>query len=523
MTGLAWLNPIRWLRAFSHFVSCWAVSLPLANLAAATPAILALAAVLIIIVLTYTSDPQWRRGLVMNQIRTAKQSGSNGDVALLARRLLIDTPEDLGLRYEVALAEASDEENDKVKQSMERLAKQERYGRAAFWLLENEFSPILWAEWDETKKNEFGTIIRIAAEDQPDNKKVASIYADYLLLTGAQEKALGEISKLVSVQPGRALQGAMILRQSGRESQAATMARDGLARLNKQSAEEPENVDLALLCAQFSLFLKEYEKAIEIMNRTARLSDDPRLRTGTAETLVLWSRDQASIANPTERFARQLTLLSKAVEISPNHPLVVSDLMTVALQCADEKDDKVAQLRDLMVQGVAPELAHFVRGTAAMMRDDLDEATLHLELAAKGLPTVPAVLNNLAVTLATREGADLDRALRLADAALKQVPNQPYFHETRAQILLKMERHADAVVSFEQALPAAALREQVHAGLSSAYEALGQTDLADQHQRLAENIRNAKTPAEAKTDVKVDFAPKASGSKAAEIKPVDAK
>lgn len=513
MTDFAWLNPIRWLRAFSHFVWCWVISLPFASLAAAAPAILALALVLIVILLTYTSDSQWRRGLVMEQIRDAKQAGSVGDVALLARRLLMDTPEDLGLRYEVALAQASDESNDQVKQSMERLAKTDRYGRAAFWLLENEFSPIQWAEWDDDKKTEFGTLIRIAAEDQPDNKQVASIYADYLLMTGAPEKALGEITKLVSVQPARALQGAMILRQSGRESQAATMARDGLERLTRQSAEEPENVNLALLCAQFSLFLKQYENAIEILNRTAKRSDDPRLRAGTAESLVLWSRDQAAISNPTERFARQLTLLSKAVQIAPNHPLVVSDLMTVALQCADEEGNKVAELRDVLIQGVAPELAHFVRGTAAMMRDDIDEASLHLELAAKGLPTVPAVLNNLAVALAAREGADLERALRLVDAALKQIPNQAYFHETRAQILLQMGRHADAVVSFEQALPATALREQVHTGLSSAYRSLDQIELADQHQRLADKIKQARTPVEPQGDVKVDFTPKPAAGK----------
>ena len=38
-------------------------------------------------------------------------------------------------------------------------------------------------------------------------------------------------------------------------------------------------------------------------------------------------------------------MLSKAVEIAPNHPLVINDLMAVALQCADEQDNKVAELR----------------------------------------------------------------------------------------------------------------------------------------------------------------------------------
>ncbi len=506
---MKWLNPILWLRAFSHFVWCWVVTLPFAKLGAATPAILALAIVVIVVALTFTSDPQWRRGLVMEEIRAAKRVGSNGDVTLLTRRLLMDTPNDLGLRFDSAVAEVEADKQVQAKEMISKLALQNHYGRAALWLLEKEFSPIQWDKWDDKKRIDFGNLLEIAAADQPDNKTVASIYADYLLLTGAQEKALSEISKLVSVQPARALQGAMILRQSGRESQAATMAKDGLAMLAKQGAEEPENVNLALIRAQFSLFLKQYENAINILNQTAKLSDDQRLRSGTAESLVLWSRDQSAIANSTERFARQLTLLSKAVEIAPNHPLVINDLMTVALQCAEEKDNKIAELRDLLVQGVAPELTHFIRGTAAMMRDDIDEATLHLELAAKGLPAVPAVLNNLAVAVGTRDGsADLERAIKLVDAALKQVPNQPYFHETKAQILLKQNLYRDAVLSFERALPAEALREQVHRGLSQSYTALNQTDLAEQHQRLADSIHASKQKQGPMGDVEVDFGKK---------------
>jgi len=505
MKFFRFLNPVVWLRAFSHFAWCWSVTIPFAKLGAAAPAMLALAAVLIAVGLTFTSDSQWRRGLVLDQIRDAKQVGSNGDVALLARRLLMDTPDDLSLQFEAAVALAGGDSKDQAKESITRIAKQEKFGRAALWLLQNEYTPIAWDKWDDKQKAEFGLLLEVAADDEPENKSVASIYADYLLLNGAQEKALREIAKLVSDQPARALQGAMILRQSGRESQAVAMATDGLQLLAQKGAEEPENVNLALMRAQFALFLKQYENAISILNQTAKMSDDQRLRSGTAESLVLWSRDQNAITNSTERFARQLTLLSKAVEIAPNHPLVINDLMTVALQCADEKDGKVVELRDLLVQGVAPELAHFIRGTAAMMRNDIDEATLHLELAAKSLSSVPAVLNNLAVALATTEKADLGRALALVDAALKQVPKQPYFHETRGQILLKQEKYADAAVSFEAALPAEALREQVHQGLSDCYVALGQTELAADHQKITDQMKAARAPRASVDDLKVDF------------------
>ncbi len=503
-----WINPLWWIRSFSTFVWSWIVNIPVRTLGASSIAMVVFSIVVLGVGLTYLSDVQWRRNLVLGQFRSARQDDNKPRQSLLARRLLADTPTDQLMQYESAAADAEVGSSDIALATMNRLAKRERYGRAALWLLEKQFSPIQWDKWDERKRTDFGNLLQIASEDQPDNPMVASILADYLLLTGSPEKAMSEITKLVSVQPARALQGAMILRQTGKESQAVRMASDGLSMLAKKGVEEPENVNLALMRAQFCLFLKKYEDAVTILNKTAKLAQDPRLRSGTAEVLVLWSRDQMSVSNPTDRFARQLTLLGKAVEIAPNHPLVVNDLMSVALQCADVTDPKVAQLRDMLVNGVAPELTHFIRGTSAMLRDDVEEAALHLELAAKGLPSVPAVLNNLAVTLATRENSDLDRALKLVDASLQQVPKQPYFHETRAQILLKQKKYREAVVNFEQALSAEALREQVHDGLSQAYAALNQKELADEHLKISEGIRNAKKKDGPIGDVKVDFGSK---------------
>ncbi len=490
MQGLQWIHPIAWTRAFFSFVRDWAVSIRWIQLKAAVPAIVALAFVALGTTLTFIGDSQWRRGLVRNQLAIAQQAGANKEVAVLAKRLLIETPDDLDLRFTAATASAEGDHGPQAKQSIDRLARKHKHGRAAMWLLEKDYSPIAWDQWDVSKRAAFGSLLEIASEAQPNNPGVASIFADYLLVTGATDKAFTEIAKLASTQPPRAMQGALLLRQAGKESQGIAMANEGLALISKTGAEEPENVDAALLTAQFCLFLKKYEDAIRTLNRTAKVSQDPRLRAGMAETLVLWSRDQASIPNETERFAKQLRLLSKAVELAPNHPLVINDLMTVALQCSDETDPKVAQLRDILVQGVAPDLSHFIRGTAAMMQNNVEDATLHLELAAKSFATVPAVLNNLAVALASRAGNDLERALKLVDAALKQVPTEPYFHETRAQILLQMGRYSDAVNSFEKSFPAEALREQIHTGLSKAYRELGQIELAEQHRVMAEKIKN---------------------------------
>jgi len=489
MAWLRWFNPLLWLRWMSHFAWCWVVTLPWSRIGGAVPAILALVGLVFAISLTYLSDPQWRRGLVENQLRQAKQVGAKEEISLLSRRLLRESPGDLRFQFEASVAMVDDEAGEQALANIERLATKEKFGPAATWLLEQKYSPVTWGEWDEAKRQSFGTLLQIASDAQPENKAVASYYADYLLLTGNREKALSEITKLVSVQPARALQGAAILRQAGKTEQAANMAKSGLDLLTQRGNEEPENVDLALARAQFLIFLQQYEDAINVLSRTAKVADDPRVRSGIAEVFVLWSRDQMELTNPTARFARQLELLSQGVKVAPNHPMVISDLMSVILQCSSEQDPMVVQLRDVLVQGVAPEPAHFIRGTTAMMRNDVETATLHLELAVKAMPMMPAVLNNLAVALATREAPDLERAMQLVDTALQQLPDQPYFHETKAQIQLQTKDYRGAVTSFEKALSAMELRPQVHDGLRQAYEGLGQKDLADSHAQQAERYR----------------------------------
>ncbi len=368
------------------------------------------------------------------------------------------------------------------------LAIRDGHGRSALWLLDKEYTPVAWNDWDSEKQRRFGALLEVAAKEYPDNPVVSSVYTDHLLRKGDHDAAIREIAKLVTVQPLRALQGAVLLKQAGRAAQADVLVRQGAEVLKKKGDEEPENPDVAILRAQFAIYLKRYDSAVTLLNRTARLSDDRRLRTALAEVLVLWSRDQESIPEPTARFARQLTLLSQATQLAPNHPLVLEDLMNVVLKCSDETDPQVAQLREVLVHGVAPELAHFIRGTAAMMQGDTETATLHLELAAESLKLVPAVLNNLAVALATRDEGQLDRAHSLVSTAIEKVPNQPHFYETRAQIQLKQGRYQEAVVDFQRAMAAPALHPQIHIGLAKAYSELGQAELSGQHQAMADKL-----------------------------------
>ena len=86
---------------------------------------------------------------------------------------------------------------------------------------------------------------------------------------------------------------------------------------------------------------------------------------------------------------------------------------------------------------------------------------------------------------------DLPRALAIIQSVLDRFPNNPSFHETRGQILVRMGRWQEGVADLEFALPQLASTSSTHSALADAYRGLGLRDLAAEHERLAKGPRIA--------------------------------
>ncbi len=165
-------------------------------------------------------------------------------------------------------------------------------------------------------------------------------------------------------------------------------------------------------------------------------------------------------------------------------------MIDLVVQIQKDENSEAAALRKALVEGVGADTAHFIQGTVALLENDIEQAEVHLKQAAKANPNLPGILNNLAVAMAAKEGADLAKALKLAEAAVERLPNHPYIRETRGQILCKMKKYGDAISDLEFALQATELAVPIHRSLAEAYDALGQTELAEEHRKLSDSTQS---------------------------------
>ena len=121
---------------------------------------------------------------------------------------------------------------------------------------------------------------------------------------------------------------------------------------------------------------------------------------------------------------------------------------------------------------------------------DIKSAKWHLERAHRLLPTMPFVSNNLAWVLSTEEPVDYDRALSLIQSALESFPDEPRLLDTRATILMKLERWEEALDDLERALRNELIptrQAELHKKLAIVCDKINQPGLAEKHRKLAAN------------------------------------
>ncbi len=137
-------------------------------------------------------------------------------------------------------------------------------------------------------------------------------------------------------------------------------------------------------------------------------------------------------------------------------------------------------------------------GIEAAQAEEWDRAAECFRRVTAALPDLAATWNNLAWVLTKREQAvrdaaaekgetlpldevELERALTAVNRALRLMPNEYRFRETRGQVLVKLGQWQEAIEDLEYAVNGMPEEAAIHLGLATAYRAVGEEQLAEIH------------------------------------------
>ena len=228
---------------------------------------------------------------------------------------------------------------------------------------------------------------------------------------------------------------------------------------------------------------EKFEDAERVLQDGLRLQPDARITRATAEYFVLQHDRKVSEGRSV---GEQLAMLQKALSIDMNCIPIYQRLITQFRRGSPESETGIeSMLTSTIARGESTALAHFALSNVYSLQGKRSEADRELQQAYKQDRNFSLIANNLAWTLATREPPELEQALELITAVLKNEPGVAQFLDTYATILMKQGEHEQAIAEFEKALPGLTDRTTVHQNLASLYRQIGHAAMATEHEKLA--------------------------------------
>jgi predicted Zn-dependent protease len=467
------------------------------------PAILAIGVIVGVIGLyaqqRYQGGRASRVQLYQRMLGTSLQN-KDYERALVCSKTLIDLqPNDLRFQFERAKIEKELGRKQLANDLMFRLATQRQYGMAALWLADEQFDLKKLPEWKAEDHQLYRGLLTAAIDssDGPSQSGAKFKLANYLSSIGANTEALKYLADLVSDNPQLALTAAELAKAVNDPIRLQTLLPIARNYHQTELARKPDAMEHRLRLARAMVIDGDVDEAYQLLEDGYKIKADPLLQGAMGEALVLKGDQLARRKQTPELIVQRMQTIHRAVMIAPNNPLVIDALIDITLQFRNNENREAEVLREAALQGLDPESVHFLRGTMALMDNNIAEAKTHLELAAKSGVQLPGVLNNLAVAIAGDKDGDLQHALTLSNAAIEKLPH-PYLFETRGQILCKMERYQECILDLEKGLQAPELASAIYPSLITAYQKLGNQSLADEYAKRLEQIKS-KTPEQPST------------------------
>jgi tetratricopeptide (TPR) repeat protein len=319
---------------------------------------------------------------------------------------------------------------------------------------------------------------------QPQNTDARQLLGQLYVRLGQWEDARKQLSAVVSERPEAALYLALTQRGLGDVSASRTWA-DRAAKHFASKVSKSATNDAALRAnwADALVLLDDYRAAADALETGWKRYRDEPCRAALARVCFAWAADLAK--DPASRPLDRFQVIQRGLEAAPENPELLRELALLGSEPGEVGDAARAKAGALLSDGRHAALLHLSLGGVAWQRGELEQARTHYEAALRSRPAPAEAANNLAAILATGPKPDLVRALQLVRPLLEHQPDNPFFRDTRGQILLRQGRAEEALLDLEFALPQLADPRPTHTALAKAYAQLGLKELAAEHQRRA--------------------------------------
>ncbi len=484
-------NPLWWVAWTWQFSWRWLVTRPYMPMLLSLPAA-AVMAFGVVAVMGGSQVGSGNEALTYKRILGESMRNEDYERADISSRALLemDADSDEYLFNRAIVLEKTDR-IDEAKAIMVNLANEQKHARAALWLA-NAIGPLKdFGKWTPAQRKEFLDWLDKAAENDPKNTEPRKLRGHILRLAGDARGAYEELAPLAADDRQISYWVTFLEKQLGMEEQSTRRAEQLIRQFREEIENDSTDLQSRLQAASMMALLGREDEAIKYLREGLLTTSDPgplkQLKSALVESMVLKARKILE-NDPSPRDLMQgLQLLKDGMSIDPNNRNLLEVVGEACVRAAQSENNELFVLREALVQaveGVDPDTSHFILGTVALNEGNVDDAAHHLEIAARNNPNLPGLLNNLAVAISESQNPDYERALRLSEAAVRQMPGHPYIRETRGQILLKLERYTDAIADLEFALKAEELRPPIREGLAIAYAALGQDDIAQRQREL---------------------------------------
>ncbi len=196
-----------------------------------------------------------------------------------------------------------------------------------------------------------------------------------------------------------------LYREQGDIPASLSAARLAVRHFEGETRRQPEDWEVRHRWVQAEVFAERYQRAIQVLDTTP--ASFPRDDVHQAYVNVYVSWYDYVLKQDDRNMSLQLELLTKALKYGPGNPLVLTLLADLSTREWDGALSAETLLTQALTRGDSPTMVHFILGTRALQKGDEETARVQLELAFERDPRMPAVLNNLAWTIARAESPDL--------------------------------------------------------------------------------------------------------------------